>query len=473
MATRIASATTAGVYTRAKRSTRVCAGARCACARSTRWMIRASVVSRRTRVTRTSRAPRPLMVPANTSSPGALSTGIDSPVTGAWLTALCPDDNRAVERNLLARLDHDQRARGDLLDADPTLDPPGRGPAPPPASDSISARTAFRARSSVRASSICATANRNDHRRRLGPLAENDRASGGDSMRTLMSSDAARMAFQALRAVTVAPAADRHGIKRRARARASGRMSPARSATANANAAVHTRIRRRLEALSATTIGSSCSSQARMPASATAPAIAEAGSFAASYFTSSRCPITSALNVFDAAQMLEPSLDQGHLFTAVHPFDLEGRLGMDLADRTGGGHQLTSQTAARTLLARMTEPNHRVTSSSGRVVRCRPSARAPFLDVLEPLLEEANDVLIVEGVEHHSALPAGTNEPHAAKQTQLVGDGRFAQAEQTRDIADAELRPGERIKYANAGGIAEELNVSASAPTEPRRGVAS
>ena len=52
--------------------------------------MRASVVSRRSRVTRTSSAPRPLMVPANTSSPGALSIGSDSPVTGAWLTALCP-----------------------------------------------------------------------------------------------------------------------------------------------------------------------------------------------------------------------------------------------------------------------------------------------------------------------------------------------------------------------------------------------
>ena len=52
--------------------------------------MRASVVSRRSRVTRTSSAPRPLIVPANTSSPGALSTGSDSPVTGAWLTALWP-----------------------------------------------------------------------------------------------------------------------------------------------------------------------------------------------------------------------------------------------------------------------------------------------------------------------------------------------------------------------------------------------
>jgi len=31
-----------------------------------------------------------LIVPANTSSPTSLSIGSDSPVTGAWLTALPP-----------------------------------------------------------------------------------------------------------------------------------------------------------------------------------------------------------------------------------------------------------------------------------------------------------------------------------------------------------------------------------------------
>ena len=49
--------------------------------------MRASVVSSRRRVTATTRAPCPLMVPANTSSPGAFSTGTDSPVIGAWLTS--------------------------------------------------------------------------------------------------------------------------------------------------------------------------------------------------------------------------------------------------------------------------------------------------------------------------------------------------------------------------------------------------
>ena len=58
------------------------------------WMMRASVVSRRTVVVTNSSAPCPLIDPANTSSPCRLSTGRDSPVMGAWLTSLSPDTTR-------------------------------------------------------------------------------------------------------------------------------------------------------------------------------------------------------------------------------------------------------------------------------------------------------------------------------------------------------------------------------------------
>ena len=75
--------TTAGVYHAAKRSMNCCTGARCDCAVSTRRTIRARVVSVRRRVTTTTSAPWPLMVPANTSSPSPFSTGSDSPVIGA------------------------------------------------------------------------------------------------------------------------------------------------------------------------------------------------------------------------------------------------------------------------------------------------------------------------------------------------------------------------------------------------------
>ncbi|MNU54024.1 hypothetical protein D3C71_430720 [compost metagenome] len=52
--------------------------------------MRASVVLAATAVTRNTSAPVWLMVPANTASPAALSTGMLSPVTGAWSMALVP-----------------------------------------------------------------------------------------------------------------------------------------------------------------------------------------------------------------------------------------------------------------------------------------------------------------------------------------------------------------------------------------------
>lgn len=52
--------------------------------------MRAITVSAAGRVTRTPRLPVPFTVPANTSSPGFLSTGRDSPVMVAWSTSLAP-----------------------------------------------------------------------------------------------------------------------------------------------------------------------------------------------------------------------------------------------------------------------------------------------------------------------------------------------------------------------------------------------
>ena len=88
----------------------------CAWARSTRWMMRASVVSSPIAVTRTSSAPVPLTVPAKTRSPAARATGIDSPVIGAWLTSLGAGHDVAVERDALARADGEQVADGDRRD---------------------------------------------------------------------------------------------------------------------------------------------------------------------------------------------------------------------------------------------------------------------------------------------------------------------------------------------------------------------
>ena len=83
--------------------------------------MRASVVSARRRVTATTSAPWPLMVPANTSSPSAFSTGIDSPVIGAWLTSERPVLHHAVEGDAVARPHDHQRARRHEIERDAAL----------------------------------------------------------------------------------------------------------------------------------------------------------------------------------------------------------------------------------------------------------------------------------------------------------------------------------------------------------------
>ena len=81
---------TAGTKMRSNRSVNCCVGAFCVCASSTSLITRSRVRSPAARVVAIKSAPSPLTVPANTSSPGALSTGTDSPVIGAWFTAELP-----------------------------------------------------------------------------------------------------------------------------------------------------------------------------------------------------------------------------------------------------------------------------------------------------------------------------------------------------------------------------------------------
>ena len=85
-----ASTMMAGVYHLAKRSMNCCVLALASCASSTRWMMRASVVSAPTPVALTCRKPPVAMVPAKTLSPIVFSTGIDSPVMDASSSAPLP-----------------------------------------------------------------------------------------------------------------------------------------------------------------------------------------------------------------------------------------------------------------------------------------------------------------------------------------------------------------------------------------------
>ena len=65
----------------------------------------------------------------------------------------------------------------------------------------------------------------------------------------------------------------------------------------------------------------------------------------------------------------------------------------------------------------------------------RPSsgeAGSLLLHVLEPLLEQADDVLVVEGVVDMAAVAARTHQAHAAQQPELVGHRRLGEAEHAR-----------------------------------------
>ena len=189
-----------------------------------------------------------------------------------------------------------------------------------------------------------------------------------------------------------------------------------------------------------------------MPASATASAMAAADSLAASYLTCSRCPMTSAREVFEPRQVLEAPLDQRHFFAAVHALDLEGRLGVQLADGAGGGHGVSLESGGDAWLGRMTGLQPVERSPGGRATRRLLSSTCS-----SPCSNRRDDVMIVEGVEDHAAVAARPHQPHAAQQAQLVRDGRLAEAEQPGEVADAELGAGERVEDAHARRIAEDL----------------
>ena len=90
---------------------------------------------------------------------------------------------------------------------------------------------------------------------------------------------------------------------------------------------------------------------------------------------------------------------------------------------------------------------------------CRPETSAgrpvTLFNVLQSLLEQADDVLIVERVEDHPAGAPRPHEPHVAQQPQLVRDRRFGQVEATGEILDAQLGPRERVQHAHARQVAE------------------
>ena len=80
-----------------------------------------------------------------------------------------------------------------------------------------------------------------------------------------------------------------------------------------------------------------------------------------------------------------------------------------------------------------------------------------LLHVLEPLLEKADDVVIVGDVVDVPAGAARFHEPHAAEQTQLMGDGGLGESEKLREVAHRHLGAGEGVEDPHTGGVAKDL----------------
>ena len=80
-----------------------------------------------------------------------------------------------------------------------------------------------------------------------------------------------------------------------------------------------------------------------------------------------------------------------------------------------------------------------------------------FFDVLQPLFEQAHDVVVVQCVEDLPAVAAGAHEAHAAQEPELMRDGGLRQPEDVGEILYTQLGPGERVENADAGRVAEHL----------------
>jgi hypothetical protein len=76
--------------------------------------------------------------------------------------------------------------------------------------------------------------------------------------------------------------------------------------------------------------------------------------------------------------------------------------------------------------------------------------------VFEALCKQFDDVLIVQRVEDHLTRTAWPNESLMAQQPKLVGDSRFAQSQELRDVAYAKLSPGKRVKNPHARHVSED-----------------
>jgi len=66
-------------------------------------------------------------------------------------------------------------------------------------------------------------------------------------------------------------------------------------------------------------------------------------------------------------------------------------------------------------------------------------------------------MLVIQHVKRHFPLATIADEPHGLKETQVMRYERFRQAQEVRDVADAELLVREGVEYLQARGVAYYL----------------
>lgn len=78
-------------------------------------------------------------------------------------------------------------------------------------------------------------------------------------------------------------------------------------------------------------------------------------------------------------------------------------------------------------------------------------------------------MLIVDCVVDEPPCTAGSNQPHSAKQPQLVRSSRFADPDELGYVADAQLAAAERVEDAHSSRVAEHAE-RLSQPFDSSRG---
>ena len=90
-------------------------------------------------------------------------------------------------------------------------------------------------------------------------------------------------------------------------------------------------------------------------------------------------------------------------------------------------------------------------------------------DMQEGNVQDVYHVLVVQGVEHVFAVPAGFHQAFFFQHAQLVGNGGLGHFHSFSDIVDAEFPGGDGTKYFHPGFVADYFKETGSPGNQYRR----